>query len=177
MFSVLPPDTTVGDVRDPAGHRWKAWVKGSVIAVLVLVVGLGATGWLGVRSATVSTTGAGYALAVEYPEVARAGLDVPWSVTVTAPASGFPDEVVVAVSSDWFELFETQGLSPEPSEETTDGQFDYLTLTTPADGDTLVLSYDTYVQPSAQMGEDAEVRLLVDGEQVASVSYRTWVLP
>ncbi len=171
------PDSTLADVRDPAGHGWKKWVRGGTVALLTLVVLLGATGWLGVRSATTSDSGEGWTLAVEYPQVARAGLDVPWTVTITAPPDGFPDEVTVAVTSEWFGLFETQGFSPEPAEETTDGRYDLLTLATPADGATMTLDYDTYVQPAAQWGAPAEVLLIVDGRPVAAVEYRTWVLP
>lgn len=171
------PDSTLEDVRDPAGHGYKVWVRRAIICVLVAVVLLGATGWLGVRSATVQDSGGGYTLDVEYPLVARAGLDVPWTVTITAPPEGFPDEIVVAVTSEWFDLFETQGFSPEPSEETTDGQFDYMTLVTPEGSTTMTFSYDTYVQPAAQWGAAAEVRLVVDDEPVAAVDYRTWLLP
>jgi hypothetical protein len=172
-----PPGSTLSDVRDPAGHGWKKWVRGSVVALLVLVVGLGVTGWLGVRSGTAEATGGGYALEVEYPMIARAGLDVPWTITITAPPGGFPDEITVAVTSDWFDLFETQGFSPEPTEETTDDRFDYMTLSTPDTGTTMTFSYDTYVQPAAQLGASAEVWLIVDDERVASVDYRTWLLP
>lgn len=172
-----PLHSTLSDVRDPAGHGWKLWVRGSVVALLVIVVGLGATGWLGVRSATVEETGGGYTLGVEYPMIARAGLDVPWTVTITAPPDGFPDEITVAVTSDWFDLFETQGFSPEPTEETTDDRFDYMTLSTPDTGTTMTFSYDTFVQPAAQLGASAEVWLIVDDERVASVDYRTWLLP
>lgn len=171
------PDSTIEDVRDPAGHRRKIWIRRAIICLLTVVVLLGATGWLGVRSATVRDSGGGYTLAVEYPIVARAGLDVPWTVTITAPPEGFPPEITVAVTSDWFGLFETQGLRPEPADETTDGRYDLLTLTTPDDSRTMTLDYDTYVQPAAQWGEPAQVLLLVDGEQVAGVDYRTWVLP
>lgn len=174
-----PPssDSTLLDVRDPAGHSWKRWIRATIVALLVFVVALGATGWLGVRSATVQATGGGYALDVEYPMIARAGLDVPWTVTITAPPGGFPDEIVVAVTSDWFDLFETQGFSPEPTEETTDGRFDYMTLATPTTGTTMRFSFDTYVQPAAQIGASAAVVLIVDDERVASVAYRTWLLP
>lgn len=171
------PDSTIADVRDPAGHGWKRWVRGSTTAMLVVVVGLGATGWLGVRSATVTAARAGYTLEVEYPMIARAGLDVPWTVTITAPPDGFPDEITVGVTSEWFDLFETQGFSPEPSAETTDDRFDYMTLSTPDTGTTMTFSYDTYVQPAAQLGAPAEVVLIVDDEPVASVDYRTWLLP
>lgn len=169
-------DSTLSDVREPGGHGWKLWVRRTVIFLLVVVVALGATGWLGVRSATARDAGGDYALSVEYPLVARAGLDVPWTVTVTHPG-GFDGDVTIAVTSDWFDLFESQGFSPEPSEETSDGAMSFFTLSPPAAGDTLTFDFDAYVQPAAQLGASAQVWLLVDGEQVAGIDYRTWVLP
>jgi hypothetical protein len=172
----LPADSTLAGVRDAAGHGWKRRVRGGVVALLVVVVAAGATGWLGVRSATATDSGSGYRLSVEYPLVARAGLDVPWRVTVQS-ADGFAGQVTVAVTSDWFDLFETQGLSPAPASESSDATMTYLVLEPPPDGDVLTLDYDAYVQPAAQTGADARVELHVDGQRVAAVDYRTWVLP
>ena len=43
--------------------------------------------------------------------------------------------------------------------------------------DTLVVDFDTYVQPSAQLGREAEVRLVVDDVQRAAVRWTTTLLP
>jgi hypothetical protein len=172
----VPADSTLTGVRDAAGHGWKRWVRDSVVVLLVVVVAAGATGWLGVRSATATDSGSGYRLSVEYPLVARAGLDVPWRVTVESSA-GFDGRVTVAVTTGWFELFETQGLSPAPASESSDAAMTYFVLDPPPAGNVLTLDYDAYVQPAAQTGAEARVELLVDGQRVAAVDYRTWVLP
>jgi hypothetical protein len=169
-------DSTLVDVREGGGHGWKRALRGSAIGLLVLVVAAGATGWLGVRSATVTDTGDGYALSVEYPLVARAGLDTPWSATVESE-TGFDGQVTVAVTTEWFSVFENQGLSPAPATEMSDATMTYFVLEPPPAGDTLTLTYDAYVQPAAQTGSAAEVWLIVDGRRVAAVDYRTWVLP
>ena len=170
LRDVRPP------VRHPARHPAKTWGRRAAIAVLTLVVLLGATGWLGVHSSEVTATGGGYTVSVEYPRVARAGWDVPWTVTITAPGS-LPDELTVAVTSDWFDLFETQGLSPEPSKEYSDATMSYFVLDTPPEGTTMTFDFDTYVQPTAQLGKDADVWLIVDGERVVTLHYRTWLVP
>ena len=50
-------------------------------------------------------------------------------------------------------------------------------LTAAAGIRTLVVDFDTYVQPSAQLGRDAEVRLLVEDVQRAAVRWTTTLLP
>jgi hypothetical protein len=172
----LPGDSTLAGVRDAAGHGWKRWARGGVVALLAVVVAAGVTGWLGVRSATATDSGSGYRLSVEYPLVARAGLDVPWRITVES-AAGFDGQVTVAVTSDWFELFESQGFSPAPASESSDATMTYLVLEPPPAGEILTLDFDAYVQPAAQTGAEAQVELHVDGQRVAAVDYRTWVLP
>lgn len=174
--AALPSDSSLQDVRSPGRHPLKVWARRAAIAVLVVIVALGASGWLGVHGSEVTTRGGGYTLSVEYPRVARAGWDIPWTVTITAPGS-FPEEVTVAVTSDWFDLFESQGFSPEPAEEYTDATMDYFVLTTPPNGGTMTFDFDTYVQPTAQLGASADVWLIVDGQRVAAVDYRTWLVP
>jgi hypothetical protein len=171
-----PADSTLVDLREGGGHGWKKLLRRSAIAVLVLVVAAGMSGWLGVRTATVTHSGSGYQLTVEYPQVARAGLDTPWTVTVESEG-GFDSQVTLAVTSEWFSIFETQGLRPTPSAETSDATMTYFVLDPPPAGDTLTLDYDAYVQPAAQSGASAEVWLIVGGERVAAVDYETWVLP
>ena len=171
-----PADSTLRDVRTPDPRPRKTWGRRAAIAVLLLIVAVGATGWLGVHRAAMSASGSGYTMSLEYPQVARAGWDVPWTVTVTAP-DRFQDQVTIAVTSDWFDLFESQGLSPQPREEYSDGTMSYFVLDTPPDGDTLTFDFDTYVQPTAQLGASADVWLIVDGERVANLHYRTWLMP
>ncbi|MCU1620765.1 MAG: hypothetical protein JWR28_3309 [Modestobacter sp.] len=172
----LPSDSSLADVRAPRRHPLKTWGRRGTILVLLLVVGLGATGWLGVHTSRTSTAGGGYQLSVEYPRVARAGWDTAWTVTVTAPGT-FPDEITLAVTADWFDLFETQGLSPAPSDEYSDGTMEYFVLTTPPDSATMTFDFDAYVQPTAQLGRSADVWLIIDGQRVAALDYRTWLVP
>jgi hypothetical protein len=171
-----PSDSALVDVRAPGPRPRKAWGRRAVVAVLLLVVVAGATGWLGVHTSTVRASGGGYGLAVDYPRVARAGWDTPWTVTVTA-SGPFPEEITLAVTADWFDLFESQGLSPEPSEEYSDGTMEYFVLSTPPEARTMTFDFDAYVQPTAQLGAPADVWLIIDGQRVATLDYRTWLVP
>ncbi|MBI9115928.1 hypothetical protein [Sanguibacter suaedae] len=136
---------------------------------------MGLFGVLGVRSTTASASGGGYELSVEHASLARTGLDVPWSVRVDRP-DGFDEDITLAVTSEYFEMYETQGLDPAPAEETADGTWRYWTFSPPP-GTTFTVDFDAYVQPAAQTGRSGTVAVLVDGEQVVSVDFATRLLP
>ncbi len=150
----------------------------AVLTVMAAFVGLGASGWLGLHTQRRTSSADGWSLQLDYPRVARAGLDVTWRATVRSD-QGFPaaSPVVLAVTGSFFDVFETQGFYPEPDGETRDGRWRYLEFVTAEGSDTLVVDFDTYVQPSAQLGRDAEVRLLVDDVQRAAVRWTTTLLP
>ncbi len=169
------PESTLSDVREPETsrrtHQWRLLALG-LVALLVIA---GAAGILGVHAGSVTATANGYRLTVVYPHVARAGQDVPWRATVTHPG-GFDGDVTIAVSSHYFDIFDTQGWHPEPDSETATQKYYYLTFTAPP-GDTLEVSYDTYIQPSAQLGRNADVAVIVDNKQVVRTHYHTWLVP
>lgn len=115
-------------------------------------------GFLGVHTSTASASSDGWTLSMRYPQIARAGLDVTWQATVTHPG-GLGKDVTLAITGDYFNIYETQGFHPTPAEETRDGSTLYLTFTAPP-GDTFVMDYDTYVQPASQAGSSATVAVV-----------------
>ncbi|MFD1813673.1 hypothetical protein [Rhodococcus gannanensis] len=169
------PDSVLDDVRGRARSPAVAWLRRATVAALAVVLAVGATGWLGVRSTTAHVSGAGYELALEYPLVARAGLDVPWELTVRRHG-GFPGPVTVVVDSDYFDMFETQGWTPTPAAETRDGTRTYLTIDPPP-GDTLTLAFDAYVEPSRQLGASGAVSITDRGVDVITLEFRTRLVP
>ncbi|WP_238343101.1 hypothetical protein [Nocardioides cynanchi] len=130
---------------------------------------------LGVRTSTEAASAHGYSLTVHYPSVARAGLDTPWQVTVSH-RGGFGKQLTLGVTGDYFNIFETQGFHPNPSDETRDGNTLYLTFTSPP-GETFVVDFDAYIQPASQQGRYATVSVIDGGSPVASVDIHTRLLP
>ncbi|PJI84870.1 hypothetical protein [Luteimicrobium subarcticum] len=157
-----------------AGPR-SAWPRRVGTAGLVLVVVAGALNLFGLRTSTSTRQEQGWTVAVHHASVARAGLDVPWSVRVTH-AGGLPKQVVVRVTADYFDIFEEQGLTPSPTAETDDGTWLVWTFASPP-GDTMDVTFDTYVQPSSHRGRSGEVSVLLDGSPVATTPFRTVLLP
>ena len=170
------PDSTLSGLETGRQERYGLWGRRFFLSLLLVVVLAGGTGLLGVRTAITSANRAGYTLGVTYASVARAGLDVPWQVRISKPG-GFGKEVTVAVTGDYFDIYETQGFTPEPSASVRDATTLYLTFDAP-DGDVFTVDYDAYIQPSSQVGRDATVSV-VDAElqPLVSVTIDTRLLP
>ncbi|MCF6377890.1 hypothetical protein L2K70_09755 [Nocardioides KLBMP 9356] len=170
------PGSTLDGVETAADERSALWGRRAFLCLLLAFVLAGAAGLLGVRSATATAESDGYRLDVTYARVARAGLDVPWHVVVTHPG-GFGKEVTIAVTGDYFDIYETQGFTPDPSTGVRDGDTLYLTFDAP-DGDVLTVDYDAYIQPSSQVGRDATVAVVdADLAALVSVDITTHLLP
>jgi hypothetical protein len=169
-----PPETAAGlaDTSQPAG----LWLRRATLTGLALFVVASALTLLGVRTSTTSADGSGYHLSVEYPSIARAGLDTVWRVTVRRD-SVLDKELELSVTGSYLDLFETQAFHPEPTESSRDGDTLHLTFTTTPGSDTFVVAYDAYIQPSAQRGRDGSVSVVVDGAPVVSVSFTTHLVP
>ena len=141
-------------------HPAATWVRRSTLGVLALLVLAALAGLLGVHTSTASASANGWDLSLRYPRVARAGLDVTWQATVRHPG-GLGKNVTLAITGDYFNIYETQGFHPEPAEETRDGSTLYLTFTAPP-GDTFVVDFDTYVQPASQAGGSGTLSVVDD---------------
>ena len=108
--------------------------------------------------------------------MARAGLDVPWQVRIQ-PGRRLHGPVTLAVTADYFDIYEEQGLDPQPASETSDGEFLYWTFDPPPTGERLAVDFDAYIQPSSQLGSSGEVAVLGGTERVATTRFHTWLVP
>ncbi|WP_432493863.1 hypothetical protein [Kineococcus gypseus] len=169
-----PPGSTLR-VASRARSRAVLLVRRAAVVVLLAVVLAGAAGLFGVRSATATASGGGYELRLTYPRTARAGLDAPWQLRVRAER-GFGDSVVVAVTADYFDVWEQQGWVPAAASETADGEW-YLLTFDPPPGDVFELTFDGYLQPGSQLGRDGRVAIVVDGRRAVEVPFSTWLAP
>ena len=129
------------------------------------------------RTREVSVTGGGYELTVRYAAVSRPGLATPLSFEIRRPG-GFDGPVRVAVTARYLDLFDENGLSPDPVSATSDGERSIWEFEPPDDSDTLDVAFDVRLEPGVQLiAPRATTAVLDDGAPVASVSYRTWVMP
>jgi len=168
-------DSTLSTVEQARSGGVRMWTSRAALALILGLVLAALLGLLGVHTATVRASGGGYSLQMEYPRTARAGLDVTWRVTVQR-TGGFDKTLELAVSADQFDIYETQGFYPVPDSMTRDA--DTVTMMfIPPPGDTFVLTFDAYVQPSSQVGRDATLSVLEHGTPAATVAFSTWLAP
>jgi hypothetical protein len=174
--------TTSASVRDTtdgvrtANRPATVWARRSTLLFLLLLVVAALLSLLGVHSSQSSTESDGYRLDVVYPRIARPGLDVPWQVTVSHPGGFVKGQLTLAVSGDYFNLYESQGFRPQPTEETRDGDTYYLTFTAPP-GDVFRVYFDAYIQPASQAGRSGWVAVFDQGRIVARTDFATWLWP
>ena len=170
-------DETTHDLRDTPPRRRGRWFRRAGVGLLVLVVVLAALDVLGPREGDVTASGAGYTLAVQYPQVTRAGEPAPLHVTVGA-AAGFEDTVEVRFCDELFDDLDFQNWYPNPSAETTVPSWIIYEFDPPPVGSELEISLDARVSPG-QFGEtdDCRVSVLVEDEEVVSASFTSWRMP
>lgn len=167
--------STVRGLETRAQGRWALWGRIVFLLLMLLLVAVGLLGLVGVRTTTATAHDGPWTVSVAHAAVARAGLDTPWEVRVSREG-GFGKELVLAITGDYFDIFETQGFFPEPSDSTRDADTLYLTFRAPP-GHTFVLSYDAYVQPASQLGREATLSVLDEGRRMARVHFSTRLLP
>ena len=168
-------DSTTEGVADRARSPTVTALRRVTTGVLALVVLAGLVGALGVHTASATASEDGFTLTLDYPAIARAGLDVRWELHVVKPG-GFGDGLTIALGADYFSIFEAQGWYPDPSTQTRTADLLLLTFDPPP-GDEFVLSFDAYVQPASQRGSPGSAAIWLDDRQVARIDYRTRLVP
>src|SRR4051794_12442171 len=97
-------DSTLDGLQQTRGESIHRWGSRLALAVILAVVVAGATSFLGVRTETATASGSGYAMSLDYPRIARAGLDVTWTLTVTR-AGGFGEDLTLAMTATQFDIY------------------------------------------------------------------------
>jgi hypothetical protein len=159
--------------RDRHGLRGR---RLAMLAIAVVVV-LGAAGVLGVRSTTTRSHGGGYTLSVTYPRVTRAGIPAALRVEVTGD-DPITEPVRLAITASYLDLFDEQGVRPEPSASTTSGSFLVWEFDPPLRGRRLTVRIDVIMETGRHFGQDGMVALVDDdGRIVTAVDLDTDVAP
>ncbi len=161
-----------------AGRHDRA-ARRCVLAVIVAVIGVGATGFLGVRSATERRTGTGgIGIELVYPRVARPGLAVPWRLLLIAP-HGFAGDIGISLSSSYVEAFDQNAVSPDPSSiERDDTDVTYV-FDAPVlkPGGRFEMALDIRVEPGVQWKRTSVVTVTIGTALIDRFEITTWVLP
>jgi hypothetical protein len=167
--------STIPSLPDIERLRRSRLLRRAFTIVLTLFLVLSLTGVLGVRTRTATGAAQGYVVAVTYAAMTRPGLATPWAVDVTR-VGGFEEAVTVAVTSDYIDMFDENGLDPDPAIARADDRYTYWTFEIPP-GDKLGVSFDARLEPAVQWGRDGKVLLIREGRTLLEVPFRTWVMP
>lgn len=132
-------------------------------------------GVFGVRSRKATASAEGYEVTVTYAAVSRPGLATPWSVDVRR-VGGFEAAATIAVTSDYVDMFDENGLDPDPAVARADADFVYWTFDVPP-GETLGVSFDARIEPGVQWGREGVVKLIRESRTIVEVPFKTWVMP
>lgn len=177
---VSAPSTSTLTVGDQVPGRRLGYAVTTTLVTALMAVALvdGVTGAaiLGVDSRTVRTSGPGFELAVTYGEVTRPALATPFDIEIEQPG-GFEDVVRIAVDHEYLRMWDENGLSPAPSEESVLGEWVVWEYDPPA-GTVLRITFDARIEPAAQEGRSGAVAVLdADDSELARLEFTTRVLP
>lgn len=174
------PDTDVvstlpNDEPDLTQGRRRMLLRSAVLCLFLLFVLAGLFGLFGVRSGHARASAPnGMEVELTYPRIARPALAIPFAVRISG-LDGVDGDVVVRLRTSYLAMFDENGMSPTPREETDDGEWTTWVFASPPE-DVLEVSLDTRVEPGLQWGRDGSVRVSV-GDAEARIDFRTWVAP
>jgi hypothetical protein len=168
--------TLPSEVSDVDFRRIHA-IREVALILLVALVLVGLTGFLGVRAGTVSASANGYELLVKHPWITRGGEDADWSLEVTR-RGGFDRPVTIAYTREYLDFFQVENVFPEPASQVSSPPYLYFTFAVPP-GEDLDIAFPAQAIPSVTDAgrHGAEVIVLVDGRPMVRASYNTWLVP
>lgn len=147
-----------------------------LLLLLVAFIAVGAGNGFGPRIVSTSATAGGYSLTVTHPSVIRPGLAAPWKVIVLSE-DGFDDSVTIATTSDYFDIFDENGLDPQPSSSRSLGSSILVWEFDAPLGNILAVDFDARIEPTLRGNRRGMTSVVEDGRAVVSVRYRTIVMP
>jgi hypothetical protein len=145
------------------------------LAVVALIVLSGAVGLFGVRTRTVTASGGGYTMSLEYPATDRSAQPAHLVLSVQR-AGGFSGPVQIGITQSYLDLLDLNAIEPEPSASKNVGGFVVWTFG-PPEGDVMRVLLDANIQLDAHFGARAQVAVFDHGYPAVHVNYRTWVAP
>lgn len=173
-LSTAPEPTDHARLRRSRNLRWLFFL------VLTAFLVAGVLGLYGVRHGEATASGGGYELTVRHPTVTRPGLASVWSVEIsTTDGAPFDGPITIATTDAYFDLFDENGLDPDPTSAKSDGE-NLVWEFEPADGaSTIAIGFDARIEPGVQLATKRATTSVLDeqGVPVVTVSYTTRVLP
>ena len=139
---------------------------------------LAASSLLGVRTGTVTARSDGYSIEVLRAQVTRPGLATPFGVEIsTIDGSDLPEVVTLRLDTSYLSSFDFNGLEPIPTASFSTGRWTWWSFEVPANQTSLHVDLDARLEPSVQWARSGSAALEIDGVNLVSVDFTTWVMP
>lgn len=142
--------------------------------MLSLFVLAALTQQLGMRTDTVQGSSGDLAVTIRYADRARGALASAFSIDIERPG-GFDGQIEVRTTQSYLEIFDDNGLEPDPESTTTEGGYVIWTFDPPP-GDTLNIVLDVRIEPGV-FGRERGTTIVSAGDEVVTLDYTTWVAP
>lgn len=170
-LSTIPADESGGDGRETL-------LRAISLIFVTSVVLAGLTGMIGVRTRIAQSSGSGLTVSVQHASVTRAGLATPFSVSIaTDDRTALPEQITTRIDTDYLEMFDENGLEPEPASSYQNGQWTWWTFDVPRGHNELVVSFDVRLEPAVQWGRTGSATVEIDGKEITTVEFATRVMP
>jgi hypothetical protein len=168
---------TVPDDPAPAWQRFERALRGVAVVVVAGIVAAALLGWFGLRLGTATAGDGNLEVAVRYAEISRPGLATPFTVKITTrDGTALPDEVEVAIPTDYLAMFDENGLDPEPTTSDADADTTFMTFEPTRGQSVLAIDFDARLEPDVHRGKSASVTVRAGGDRT-TVDFRTRVAP
>jgi hypothetical protein len=147
-----------------------------VVAIAVIEALIGSSVY-GVDTQTTSATNDDISLEVRYATVTRGQLAVPLEVTISRQG-GFAEPIVLTLTADYLDVFNTQGPDPTPSSETATAN-DLILTFDPPPGNTFVVRWNLTAKPVGSFTTATAHIAVIDSRQqtIVDVNFDTKVRP
>jgi hypothetical protein len=169
------------DGRARARQRRTLYIAFTTIVTLVMALGVleavvGSSVY-GVDTMTTSATRDDVQLEVRHATVTRGELAVPLEIALSRPG-GFTEPIVLTITSDYLDLFSSQGPDPSPSSETATAE-DLILTFDPPPGDAFTVRWDLAAKAVGSFSTRHAHIAVLDSEQnaIVGVDFDTKVRP
>jgi hypothetical protein len=144
--------------------------------VLIAFVTAGLWGCWGYREGRVAEHTDPFDVVVRYPAVTRGRLPTAWTLEIVSRDGSNLGRVEISTTRRYFDLFDLNELVPQPDSVSQDDEivtWEYRDLDAP----TIMVSLDVRTQPNARWRHAASATVSIDEDEVATLDYRTTVMP
>jgi hypothetical protein len=148
------------------------------VGMIVLSVGGAATGLLGARSAVAAAEANGYRLEVTHARINRPGLAHELSIEVfSVDGDPLPSETTLHLDAGYLALLDDNGMEPTPVRSFNTEQSTSWVFAVPRGASHLRVDIDARLEPGAQWGADGSATLVIEGKDMVTARFSTWILP